>query len=154
MYKRREAKKSNGSDQEKRVVERHPEERREDPYPTPFPEWEHGARYSNSEADKKPDADVLQGRLRRNNQGELGRRNSCSLLQSTPQGVAYHLHFPNTLWSKSARKSWVYFNMNLEKQKVPPLPTCPATAGLPQNWKGSKEVIQPFTSNPLAYFSR
>lgn len=59
VYKSREAKKANGSNQERKVLERHPEENKEEPYPTPYPEWEHRERYSNSEKDKKPNTDVL-----------------------------------------------------------------------------------------------
>lgn len=46
------------------------------------------------------------------------------------------------LWGRV--ESTRYFNVSLEKSEAPP-----ATDRLPQTWKGSKELIQPFTSNPL-----
>lgn len=70
-----------------------------------------------------------------NIQGELGEQNSSVSPQVPLQGPKYTLHFPNTLWSKSVRKSWVYFNVSLEKSEAPP-----ATDGLPQNWKGFKNL--------------
>lgn len=134
-YKTRVTNKSNDSGQERRRVERHPEGRSQS---------ENTGRDTETEKKTRGWCWWPTWWPGRNIQGELGEQNSAVFPRFPLQSLRYTLHFPDTVWSKSVRKSWVYFNVSLEKSEAPP-----ATNGLPQTWKGSKELIQPFTSNPL-----